>query len=315
MIDTSKHNLTASIKKKILELGFDICGIANSRSMDEYGPYLEKWVAAGMHDKMGYLSRDIGNRLNPVNLFPEAKSLIVTGLSYYSEIRQTDPKAPLLSRYTYGLDYHDVITAKLERLLDWIKEAVPGAEGRIVVDTASLLEKAWAREAGLGWQGRHSIMINKEIGSFFFIGILVVNIDLDNDIPLEKDYCGDCRICIDECPTGAINDNHTIDARKCISNLTIENRGPIPEEIVPLLGRRVYGCDRCQEVCPWNKKASQNKTPEFEINEEVTEMSISDWKNLSRERFDRLFSSTSMRRIKYEKFMENIEAAIKSGNR
>ncbi len=315
MMDTSKHNLSAGIKKKILELGFDICGIAKSRSMDEYGPYLEKWVAAGMHDKMGYLSRDIGKRLNPVNLFPEAKSLIVTGLSYYSEIRQTDPKAPLLSRYTYGLDYHDVITAKLERLLDWIKESVPGAEGRIVVDTASLLEKAWAREAGLGWQGRHSIMINKEIGSFFFIGILVVNIDLDNDIPLEKDYCGDCRICIDECPTGAINDNHTIDARKCISNLTIENRGPIPEEIVPLLGRRVYGCDRCQEVCPWNKKASQNKTPEFEINEEVTEMSISDWKNLSRERFDRLFSSTSMRRIKYEKFMENIEAAIKSGNR
>ena len=315
MTDNSKHNLSADIKKKILELGFDICGIAESRSMDEYGPYIENWVADGMHDKMGYLARDISKRLNPVNLFPEAKSLIVTGLSYYSENRQTDPEAPLLSRYTYGLDYHDVITAKLEKLLEWIKESVPGAEGSIVVDTASLLEKAWAREAGLGWQGRHSIMINKDIGSFFFIGILVMNIDLDNDIPFEKDYCGDCRICIDECPTGAINDNHTIDARRCISNLTIENRGPIPEAVVPLLGRRVYGCDRCQEVCPWNKKASQNKTPEFEIKEEVAEMSISDWKNLSRERFDRLFSSSSMRRIKYEKFMENIEAAIKFGNR
>ena len=315
MTDTAKHNLSESIKKKILELGFDIWGIAKSRSMDEYGPYLEKWVEAGMHDKMGYLSRDINKRLNPANLFPEAKSLIVTGLSYYSGTGQKDPLAPVLSRYTYGLDYHDVITDKLEKLLDWIRESVPGSEGRIVVDTASLLEKAWAREAGLGWQGRHSIMINKEIGSFFFIGILILDIELDYDIPYEKDYCGDCRICIDECPTGAINGNHTIDARKCISNLTIENRGPIPEAIVPLLGRRVYGCDRCQEVCPWNKKAVQNKTPEFKINEEIAGMSLSDWKKLTWERFDRLFSSTSMRRIKYEKFMENIEAAIKSGNR
>jgi len=315
MTDSAEHNLSVSIKKKSLELGFDICGIAKSRSMDEYGPFLEKWVEAGMHDKMGYLARDIRKRLNPVNLFPEAKSLIVTGLSYYSEIRQKDPQAPVLSRYTYGLDYHDVITVKLDKLHEWIIESVPGAVGRIVVDTASLLEKAWVREAGLGWQGRHSIMINKDIGSFFFIGILVLNTDLDHDIPADKDYCGDCRICIDACPTGAINDNRTIDARKCISNLTIENRGPIPEEIVPLLGRRIYGCDRCQEVCPWNKRAGQNKTPEFAINEEVAEMSLSDWQNLTRERFDRLFSNTSMRRIRYEKFMENIEAAIKSGNR
>jgi epoxyqueuosine reductase len=315
MTDPAEHNLAVSIKKKSLELGFDICGIAKSRSMDEYGPSLEKWVEAGMHDKMGYLSRDISKRLDPVNLFPEAKSLVVTGLSYYSEIRQKDPQVPILSRYTYGLDYHDVITEKLEKLFEWIKGSVPGAVGRIVVDTASLLEKAWVREAGLGWQGRHSIMINKDIGSFFFIGILVLNIDLDHDNPAGKDYCGDCRICIEACPTGAINNNHTIDARKCISNLTIENRGPIPEEMVPLLGRRVYGCDRCQEVCPWNKMAGKNKTPEFAIKEEIAEMSLSDWQNLTRERFDRLFSNTSMRRIRFEKFMENIEAAIKSGNR
>lgn len=315
MTDSTEHNLSLRIKQKTLELGFDICGIAKSRSMDEYGPFLEKWVEAGMHDKMGYLARDIWKRLNPVNLFPEAKSLVVTGLSYYSGIGQKDPQAPVLSRYTYGLDYHDVITAKLDILFEWIKGAVSGAEGRIVVDTASLIEKAWAREAGLGWQGRHSIIINKDIGSFFFIGILLLNIDLDNDIPADKDYCGDCRICIDACPTRAINDNHTIDARKCISNLTIENRGPIPEEIVPLLGRRVYACDRCQEVCPWNKRAIQNKTPEFAINEEVAEMSLNDWQNLTRDKFARLFSNTSMRRVSYEKFMENIEAAIRSGNR
>jgi epoxyqueuosine reductase len=314
MADKVENSLSVRIREKLDELGFDIRGIAKSRSLDEYGPYLEAWVEAGMHDKMGYLVRDINKRLNPENLFPEAKSLIVTGLSYYSENNQKDPEAPVLSRYTYGIDYHEVISEKLEKLLSWIKSLVPGTEGRIVVDTASLLEKAWAREAGLGWQGRHSIMINKDIGSFFFIGILVVNIDLDYDAPFEKDYCGNCRICIDACPTGAINDNRTIDTRKCISNLTIENRGPIPEEIVPHLGRRVYACDKCQEVCPWNMHIELNKTPEFAINDEVAEMSLSDWQNLSREKFTRLFSKTSMCRVKYEKLMGNIEAALKSDN-
>jgi epoxyqueuosine reductase len=314
MADSVENNLSEKIREKLTELGFDIWGIAKSRSLDEYGPYLEAWAEAGMHDKMGYLARDINKRLNPENLFPESKSLIVTGLSYYSENKQKDPEAPVLSRYTYGIDYHEVITEKLEKLLLWIKSSVPGTEGRIVVDTASLLEKAWAREAGLGWQGRHSIIINKKIGSFFFIGILVLNIELDYDTPFDKDFCGDCRICIDECPTGAINDNRTIDTRKCISNLTIENRGPIPEEIIPHLGNRVYACDRCQEVCPWNKHIEQNKTPEFVINEEIADMSLSEWQSLTREKFTRLFSKTSMCRVKYEKLMGNIEAALKSGN-
>jgi epoxyqueuosine reductase len=314
MEESVENNVSVRIRKKIPELGFDIWGIAKSRSLDEYGPYLEAWVEAGMNDKMGYLARDINKRLNPVNLFPEAKSLIVTGLSYYSENKQKDPMAPVLSRYTYGIDYHEVISEKLEKLLSLIKSLVPGTEGQIVVDTASLLEKAWAREAGLGWQGRHSIMINKNIGSFFFIGILVLNIDLDYDAPFDRDYCGDCRICIDACPTGAINDNRTIDTRKCISNLTIENRGPIPQDIVPHLGRRVYACDRCQEVCPWNKHVEQNKTPEFAINDEVAEMSLSEWQNLSQEKFTRLFGKTSMCRVRYEKLMGNIEAALKSEN-
>ena len=312
MTNSPEHNLSVSIKQKIHELGFDLCGIAKARALDEYGPFIEKWVEAGMNDKMEYLARNIGKRLNPENLFPEAKSLVVTGLSYYSEISQKDPDAPVLSRYTYGINYHDVISERLEKLLAWIKSAEPKAEGRIVVDSAPLLEKAWAREAGLGWQGRHSILISKKIGSFFFIGTLILNIDLDYDAPFEKEYCGDCRICIDKCPTGAINDNRTINARKCIANITIERRGPIPEELVPYLGRRIYGCDRCQEVCPWNIKTKQNKTPEFAINDEVAGMGLNDWMNLSREQFSRLFEKTSMGRIKYEKLMGNIEAALRS---
>jgi epoxyqueuosine reductase len=312
MNDSSDNNLSVCIKNKALELGFNICGIAKSRILSEYEPWLKTWLEAGMNDIMGYLARDIDKRLNPESLFPGAKSLVVTGLSYNSEKLQKNPKAPVLSRYTYGADYHEVINAKLESLLAWIKSVRPEAEGRPFVDSASLLEKPWAKEAGLGWQGRHSILISREIGSFFFIGILILNLDLEYDTPITGEYCGECRLCIDECPTGAINENRTINARKCIANITIERRGPIPEELVPYLGRRIYGCDRCQEVCPWNNKTKPDKTHEFTLNEEVAGMSPEDWKNLSREQFSRLFEKTSMGRIKYEKLMGNIEAALRS---
>jgi epoxyqueuosine reductase len=312
MTYNSDNNLSVRIKKKAFELGFNICGIAELRVLTEYEPWLKTWLEAGMNDIMGYLARDIEKRLDPESLFPGAKSLVVTGLSYNSEKQQKDPKAPVLSRYTYGADYHEVIYTKLESLLSWIISVSPEAEGRSFVDSAALLEKPWAKEAGLGWQGRHSILISREIGSFFFIGILILNLDLDYDTPFQGEYCGECRLCLDACPTGAITDNRTIDARKCIANLTIERRGPIPEELIPYLGRRIYGCDRCQEVCPWNNKKEFNKTPEFTLNDEVAGMSPEDWKNLSREQFSRLFEKTSMARVKYEKLMGNIEAALKA---
>jgi epoxyqueuosine reductase len=304
------NDLSACIKQKAREIGFDLCGIAKSRSLDEYGPWLKAWTNAGMNDKMEYLARNVEKRLDPEYLFPGSKSLVITGLSYYSEIMQRDPEAPVLSRYAYGINYHDVIFTKLEKLLAWIRSFKPEAEGRPVVDSAPLLEKAWAKEAGLGWQGRHSVVINKEIGSFFFIGSLILNIDLDYDSPVTGEYCSECRKCIEACPTGAINENRTIDARKCIANLTIENRGPIPEAIIPMLGRRIYGCDRCQEVCPWNKKALPNKTSEFSLNEEVAAMNLKDWVNLTEEQFSRLFAGSAVERVKYEHFIRNIQAVI-----
>lgn len=306
MISASGKSLSAQIKEKALELGFDLCGIAPSKPLKEREKIITDWCSSGMNAEMGYLARNIDKRINPESLVPDAKSLIVTGLNYYTDKKQSEPGVPVISRYAYGTNYQDVIIGRLRKLLIFIKSKVPEAEGRSYSDTAPLLEKAWAGEAGLGWQGKHSIVINKEIGSFFFIGTLIINIELDYDKPVKNEYCGECRLCIDLCPTGAINDNRTIDARKCIANLTIENRGPVSEDIVPKLGCRVYGCDRCQEVCPWNNNAKEHHTPEFELSDEIARMNKSDWINLSAEQFDRLFKNTPIERRKYEPFMKNV---------
>ena len=277
MAASGDKSLSLLIKEKASDLGFDLCGIAASRSLTEREDILKNWCASGMNAGMSYLARDIGKRINPESLVPGAKSLIVTGLNYYTDKKQTEPGVPVLSIYAFGEAYQDVIKRKLNELLDFIRSINPEADGRPFSDSAPLLEKAWAAEAGIGWQGKHSIVINKKIGSFFFIGALILNIELEYDKPVTGDYCGNCRLCIEQCPTAAINEDRTIDARKCIANLTIENRGPIPDEIVPKLGGRVYGCDRCQEVCPWNKDALPNRVPEFQIKPELQQMTAEDW--------------------------------------
>jgi epoxyqueuosine reductase len=311
---TGKVSLSSLIKEKVYELGFNLCGIAKVRSLDEYGTHLKAWCKEGMNDKMSYLERDYNKRMDPGLMFSGAKSMVVTGLSYFSENKQKSPGVPVLSRYAYGLNYHDVIEGKLNNLLTFIQSIDPNAEGRPFVDSAPMLEKAWAKESGLGWQGKHSIIINPDIGSFFFIGILVLNADLDFDPPFKGEFCGDCSLCIDSCPTGAINNNRTVDARKCIANLTIENRGPVPEEIIPKLEGRVYGCDKCQEVCPWNKYVKPDLTPEFAINNEVAALSPEDWQSLTEDEFSRLFKNSTIGRVKFEQLMRNIKAAVKSVN-
>lgn len=306
------NNLSVLIREKVKELGFDLCGIARTKVLSDNGKILEKWCQAGMNAGMSYLQRNIERRINPGLLFSGARSIVVTGLCYYSELKQKDPRAPVLSRYAYGLNYHDVITPMLEKLLEFIKTMVPDCEGRVFCDSGPLLEKSWAQQAGLGWQGRHSIVINEKIGSFFFIGSLVLNTELGYDTPFNDDYCGNCTACIDACPTGAINDDRTIDARKCIANLTIENRGPIPEEIIPKLGGRVYGCDACQNACPWNNPPKCGSHTSFAINEEVAAMTREDWLSLSEENYIRLFRNTAVERVKYTDLMRNIRAAMKS---
>lgn len=311
MAASADIRLSALIKDKTAELGFDLCGIARARRLSECESLLTRWCAEGMHDKMNYLTRDPEKRADPEILFPGAKSMIVTGLNYYTDKRQLLPDVPLVSIYALGKDYHNIITARLEKLLSCIKSIVPEAEGRAFCDDAPVLEKPWAVEAGLGWRGKHSIVINDTVGSFFFIGVLVLNIELEYDKPFEGEKCGNCRACIDHCPTDAINSDRTIDARRCIANLTIGNRGPVPDEIIPLMGREVYSCDICQDVCPWNKNAKPHNTPEFAISDELARMTKEEWLSLDNDKFNALFKGTPVERMKFEMFRRNIEAISK----
>ena len=304
--------LTTLIRGKALELQFDLCGIAPSRPLSEHMTTIMNWCSAGMNGEMGYLCDDPGKRLNPELLFPGVKSVIVTGLNYYTRQRQGGNGVPVISRYAYGVNYHDVIKGRLNNLLEFIKINQPGAEGRAFVDSAPVLEKAWAREAGLGWPGKHSVLINDRIGSLFFIGILLVNTTLDYDKPYIADNCGSCRNCIEACPTEAINEDRTIDARKCISYLTVESKSPVPMEVIPRLGGRVFGCDRCQDVCPWNKNASETGVGEFKIPDEIVKMQAYEWLDLSKERFKSLFKKSAIGRRKYETFLENVARITKA---
>ena len=312
MAATADIRLSEQIRDKTTELGFDLCGITRVRKLSECREVLTKWCAEGLNDKMTYLTRDPEKRADPAILFPGAKSMIVTGLNYYTDKRQKYPDVPLVSVYALGKDYHDLIVERLETLLSYIKSIVPEAEGMALCDDAPVLEKPWAVEAGLGWRGKHSIVINDTIGSYFFIGVLILNLELEYDRPIISDKCGNCRVCIDSCPTGAINNDRTIDARRCIANLTIGNRGPVPEEILPLMGKKVYSCDICQDVCPWNKHARPHKVPEFMISDELANMTREDWLSLDKEKFDLLFTGTAVERVKFDSFKRNIEAIAKN---
>ncbi len=219
---------------------------------------------------------------------------------------------PVISRYAFGNDYHTVIVNKLNELLRFVRSLIPGTNGKAFCDSSGILEKAWAVEAGLGWQGRNSLVINKSIGSFFFIGILLLNVELDYDTPDKTDLCGSCRLCEEKCPVGAIRGNRTIDAGKCISAMTIEKKEPVSPEEARKFKNRIFGCDICQEVCPWNKNAKQHSHPEFLISEELRTMKREDWLSLDSQQYRRLFSHTPVSRVKFEIFRKNIHTVLEA---
>jgi epoxyqueuosine reductase len=313
MTPASKETLSALIKEKAFAIGFDLCGIAPSKPLREHEPILKNWCSLSMNGEMKYLGRNLQKRINPGLLIPGAKSVIVTGLNYFTDKKLGGDGIPVISRYAYGVNYHDVIIGRLNKILEYIRSIRSEAGGRTFVDSAPIIEKAWAREAGLGWPGRHSILINNKIGSFFFIGIIVLDVELDYDEPFNKNLCGSCRLCIDACPTQAINENRTIDVRKCIAYLTIEDKNPVSEELAGKMEGRVFGCDKCQDVCPWNTRAKPNEIPEFQLSDELEKMTSEDWINLTREQFNRLFKRSPIGRRTYERFMQNVTIVTKSG--
>ncbi len=312
MTTTAAKNLSVLVKQKARELGFDLCGIAPAKNLAEHKPVIEKWCHRGMNAGMNYLGRNIDKRINPELLYPGTKSVIVTGMNYFADRTKGEGGVPVISMYAYGTDYHTVIKRRLDQILRYISDISPGAQGNTYVDNAPLLEKAWAREAGLGWPGRHTVLINKKIGSFFFLGIILLTVDLDFDDPFKDDLCGDCKICISSCPTGAINEDRTIDARLCISYLTTESKTEVPVDIASKTGGRVFGCDRCQEVCPWNLNARPHTKPEFNIRKEIERLSADEWRNLTEEEFNRFFLGTPVARRKYGVFMKNVTNVTKS---
>ena len=294
------------IKAEAKRLGFVACGISKAGFLAEDALKLKEYLKKGFHAKMSYMENHYDKRLNPELLVDNAKSVISVLLNYYTEKKQSDPEAPIISKYAYGKDYHYVIKQKLNKLLEYIKKIQPEAEGRAFVDSAPVLERAWAKKSGLGWIGKHGLLINKQIGSFVFIGELIINLPLDYD-QATKEYCGTCTRCIDACPTNAIVKDKVVDGSKCISYLTIELKDDIPEEFRGKLKNRVFGCDICQDVCPHNKKAINHLHQELNPIEELLEMSKSEWYSMDKQKFKKLFKHSPLKRAGYNKLKSNLD--------
>jgi epoxyqueuosine reductase len=307
---SSKSKNTTLIKQKAAELGFFFCGISKAEFLEDEAKNLETWLKRTYNGKMGYMENHFDKRLDPRLLVEDSKSVVSLLMNYYTEEQQLDKTAPKLSKYAFGEDYHFVIKDKLTELFLFIQTEIGEVNGRVFVDSAPVMDKVWAKKAGLGWIGKNSNLINPKNGSFFFIAELILDLDLDYDGPI-KDYCGTCTKCIDACPTDAIVEPYVVDGSKCISYLTIELKDAlIPEEFMGKLDNWMFGCDVCQDVCPWNKFSKQHTEPRLNPLSGILELSQSDWKDLTQEIFTELFKISPIKRTKYAGLMRNINATI-----
>ncbi len=301
----SRYNLTQKIKAQSQQLGFDFCGISKAEFLEEEAPKLETWLKNQYQGEMSYMERNFDKRLNPQLLVNNAKSVISLLFNYYNPEQILPEGAPIISSYAYGEDYHIVIKDRLYQLLNYIKTETGEISGRVFVDSAPVMDKVWAKKSGLGWIGKHTNLINKQKGSFFFIAEIILDIELEYDGPI-KDYCGTCTRCIEACPTDAIVEPYWVDSRKCISYLTIELKNEIPQEFAGKFENRVYGCDICQDVCPWNRFSERHKEPRFEPNAEFLSLSIEDWLNISEETFKKVFGKSAVQRAGYKGYKRNL---------
>ena len=297
---------TRFIKETALSLGFTHCGIAKAAPLDEDAKRLEKWLHAGMHGSMQYLENHFDLRVDPTKLVPGAKSVITLTQNYYSPKKQpTD--SPKISTYAYGTDYHFVIKEKLNKLLVALRQKVGDIVGRGFVDSAPVLERTWAQKTGAGWIGKNGNLISKTDGSFFFIATIIVDLPLIYDDPFAKDYCGSCTKCIDACPTEAILPDKTIAGNKCISYFTIELKDAIiPSDMKGKFDNWMFGCDTCQDVCPWNRFSKQHQEPGFTPNTAIETFGAKEWNNLTKEGFRTVFKNSPLQRSKFEGITRNL---------
>ena len=298
---------TFFIKTTALSLGFDYCGIAKAERLEEDERRLESWLNKGFNGKMSYMENYFDLRIDPTKLVPGAKSMITLLMNYFPS-QQQNPEAPQLSKYAYGKDYHEVIKEKLKKFLQLIKENIGEIHGRGFTDSAPVLERSWAAKSGLGWVGKNGNLITKDNGSFFFIATLITDLELEADNPFVKDYCGTCTKCIDACPTEAILPNKVINGSKCISYFTIELKDMlIPDEMKGKFENKMFGCDICQDVCPWNRFSKPTNEIGFTPLNEVLNFSKNDWEELTEESFKIIFKKSPLKRSKFEGIKRNLK--------
>ncbi len=295
---------TRRIKEEAKRLGFLSCGISRAEFLEEEAPRLEKWLKQGMHGEMRYMENHFDKRLDPRRLVDGAKSVISLLLNYYPSEEQV-PDTYKISKYAYGQDYHHVIKAKLRELQAFISREIGEVNGRAFVDSAPVLDKVWAARSGLGWIGKHSNLLTQQVGSFYFIAELIIDLELEYDTPV-TDHCGSCTACIDACPTEAIIQPYVVDGSKCISYLTIELRDEIPTSFRDKMDDWAFGCDVCQDVCPWNRFSKPHSEPLFNPHPDLLGMSKKDWEEITEEVFQKVFKGSAVKRTKFKGLKRNI---------
>jgi epoxyqueuosine reductase len=296
------------IKNRALSLGFDYCGIAKAQKLDDEARRLEAWLNRGMHGSMQYMERHFDMRVDPAQLVPGARSVITVLKNYHSE-KTSPPGQPRISQYAFGNDYHDVIRGRLNEFLQDLRDTFGEIQGRGFVDSAPVLERSWASRSGLGWIGRNGNLLTKQQGSFLFIATLVTDLSLLPDDPFAKDFCGTCTRCIDACPTEAILPDRVVDGSKCISYYTIELKDLlVPEEAKGKFDNWMFGCDTCQDVCPWNRFSKPNNEPGFTPIPGLLDLTKSDWEEMTEEQFRKIFKNSPLRRAKYAGIRRNLKA-------
>ena len=305
---TPAEKSASIIKSTAKRLGFDFCGIAKAGFLEEEAPRLEEWLNRNYHGQMGYLANHFDKRLDPTKLVEGAKTVVSLIYNYYPEKKLPEkPEDIKLAKYAYGEDYHWVIRDKLNEFLGILRDEIGEIDGRGFVDSAPVMERQWAQKAGLGWLGKNSLLLNRGMGSFFFLSELIIDLEVTPDTALAKDYCGTCTACIDACPTDAIVDNGVIDGSRCISYLTIELKDAIPSEFKGHMENWAFGCDICQDVCPWNRFSKPHQEEKFKHHPELAEFTNRDWQEITEETFRKVFKKSAVKRTKLAGLKRNVD--------